>query len=279
MQDRREEMEELICATRHAERILSASGEAVEVAVIDSGVEADHEEIARTGGLSGGVSISIEEGRTTSHPCDGRDLAGHGTACAGIIRRIAPKCKLYSVRVLDETGSGKLDRLLAGIEWCLEHNIKVMNLSLGITKLTSENVLIFYKLVHRAYFQGNILVCASSNNTGRSLPSCLAPVISVQATAENTLRYRDNEEIPFATRGIYVRVPWLQNSYQMMTGDSFSAPMVTGLVAKIVSLLPELSFFHVKTILWALAHDDEMMKQIISRGTRCSKEKSASSPS
>jgi subtilisin family serine protease len=258
---------DLLSPAKRRETIVSAFGAKVSVAVVDTGIEANHREIARAGGLAGGTLVSKGSDGPVFLPCDGRDLAGHGTACAGIIRRIAPSCDVYSVRVLDETASGDVDSFLAGLSWCLDNDIKVINLSLGITTLTPQNVLAFYKLIHRAYYQGSIVVCAASNGTGRSLPSCLAPVISVQATANNALRYRDHNEIEFATRGIYIRTPWPPDTYMMMTGDSFAAPMVSGLVARIVCLIPTASYFQVKTVLWALAHDDELMSDIIANAT------------
>ncbi len=65
--------------------------------MIDSGIDADHAAINRVDGY-----VAISEGPdgliydTRPH----RDLFGHGTACAGIIRSLAPECELYSVRVL-----------------------------------------------------------------------------------------------------------------------------------------------------------------------------------
>src|SRR5512141_2192764 len=78
----------------------SATGQGVKVAVVDSGVEADHPLV---GGISGAVSIEADAQaqsgyREVSGPH--ADLYGHGTACASIIRRLAPQVQMYSVRVL-----------------------------------------------------------------------------------------------------------------------------------------------------------------------------------
>src|SRR3954465_14607895 len=79
-----------------------ATGRGVRVCVVDSGVEPDHPMVgpvdgswvvAPTGDGSGGVEVV---------PTEPRDVCGHGTACAGIIRSLSPECELHSVRVLGD---------------------------------------------------------------------------------------------------------------------------------------------------------------------------------
>src|SRR5207237_6075988 len=78
-----------------------STGRGVRVAVIDSGIEADHPALALA--VRGGVVVDSDR-RTKAqvrlepdeHP---RDFFGHGTACAGIIHSLAPEAELYSVRV------------------------------------------------------------------------------------------------------------------------------------------------------------------------------------
>ena len=61
------------------------------------------------------------------------DRAGHGTACAGIIHRIAPAAELYSVRVFDESLCADGRALLEALHWAIEYGMDVVNLSLGTT--------------------------------------------------------------------------------------------------------------------------------------------------
>jgi len=49
-----------------------------------------------------------------------RDVAGHGTACAGIIHSLAPEAELYSVRVLGTNMSGGPYQFAAGVDWAME---------------------------------------------------------------------------------------------------------------------------------------------------------------
>ena len=66
----------------------------VRIAIVDSGIDASHEDV---GDVAGGVHIQIE-GEVVFLD-DHTDCAGHGTACAGIIRKKAPDAALYSVRI------------------------------------------------------------------------------------------------------------------------------------------------------------------------------------
>jgi len=70
-----------------------STGRGVRVAVVDTGIEADHP--AFTNNVSGGVIIELDDQVEDSFVAipdnPPRAVAGHGTACAGIIHRIAPK--------------------------------------------------------------------------------------------------------------------------------------------------------------------------------------------
>ncbi|MDQ3799006.1 MAG: S8 family serine peptidase, partial [Acidobacteriota bacterium] len=110
----------------------SRTGKGVQVAVIDSGIDAAHPQ------LQGKVVESVEavsEGkRVVFTPTDAGDSAGHGTACAGIITSIAPDASLYSIKVLGAGGAGDGQAFLAGLEYAIKRRIRLVNLSLGTTK-------------------------------------------------------------------------------------------------------------------------------------------------
>src|SRR5436309_15282143 len=75
-----------------------STGKGVRVCILDSGVEAGHPLV---GELEGAVAVSVGEGGEVLVEEDREgDLCGHGTACASIVRAIAPECSLFSVRVL-----------------------------------------------------------------------------------------------------------------------------------------------------------------------------------
>src|SRR6266536_6457928 len=100
-----------------------ATGAGARVCVLDSGIETDHPLV---GDVQKSVAISIEGDEVIIEDNDtAGDLCGHGTACAGVIRSLAPDCELVSVRVLGAgyTGSGVV--LLEGLRWAIEQGYDV----------------------------------------------------------------------------------------------------------------------------------------------------------
>jgi subtilisin family serine protease len=229
-----------------------STGQGVKVAVIDSGIDADHPDI--DGQVSGYVAITQGSDGLVYDTAPHGDLFGHGTACAGIIRAFAPNCELYSVRVL---GSGLIGRgavFAAGLRWAIEAGMHVCNLSLGTTKTDFFGVL--HELADLAYFQRVILVTAANNAPRPSFPSVYASVISVASHDEpDSERFYYNPRAPaeFGARGIDVRVAWQGRDWITSTGNSFAAPHLTGIVARILSKHRSLTPFQVKAVLRALA--------------------------
>lgn len=103
------------------------------VCVVDSGVELDHPLVGPVES-SWVVVKDPGSGAVTVEPTDTGDTCGHGTACAGIIRRTAPDCEIHSVRVLGERFSGTGEVLMAGLRWAVEQRFDVVNLSLSTTR-------------------------------------------------------------------------------------------------------------------------------------------------
>ena len=83
-----------------------STGRGVKVAVIDSGINADHPAVG--GMVRGYVRVVDEQGRYRYDAAPHADQFGHGTACAGLIHKVAPEAELYSVQVLNPAGGGGL---------------------------------------------------------------------------------------------------------------------------------------------------------------------------
>jgi subtilisin family serine protease len=182
------------------------------------------------------------------------DLFGHGTACAGIIRIAAPDCRLHSIRVLGERLTGKGVVFAAGLEWAIEHGFQVVNMSLSTGR--EDYFSVFHELADEAYFKGVMLVCAVNNVAGASYPSEYASVFSVAAhDAKDPFGFDYNPSPPaeFGAPGIDVEIAWSAGSTIVTTGNSFAAPHIAGLIARILSKHPGLTPFQMKTVLHAIA--------------------------
>ena len=230
-----------------------SDGEGVKVAVIDSGIDADHPAVE---GNMGGY-VAVTDGPLGLHhdtePHE--DSYGHGTACAGIIRSIAPGCELYSVKVLGARLSGRGTTFTAGLRWAIENGIDVCNISMGTTKKNFFGVL--HDLADKAYFRNTLLVTAANNMPQTSFPSLYSSVISVASHDETGDPYRfyynPSPPVEFGAPGIDVRVAWADGGSITATGNSFAAPHITGIAAKILGKHPGLTLFQMKTVLRALS--------------------------
>ena len=110
-----------------------STGKKIRVAVVDSGVEYDHPALDDC--VRGGVVVEFDAKAKDNYrikPDDKpADVSGHGTACAGIIHAIAPEAEIYSVRVLGRNMGGRAIQFAAGLDWTIENDMQVVNLSLS----------------------------------------------------------------------------------------------------------------------------------------------------
>jgi subtilisin len=229
-----------------------ATGAGVRVCVLDSGVETDHPLV---GDVQQSIAISIEGDDLTIDENDKEgDLCGHGTACAGIIRSLAPECELASVRVLGAgyTGSGPV--LLEGLRWSIEQGYDVINMSLSTTKAKFAGLL--HELADSAYFRRTVLVASAHNMPVESYPWRFSSVISVGSHEQSdpfAYYYNPAPPVEFFARGVDVEVAWIGGGRLVCTGNSFATPHISGLAALVLSKHPELTPFQLKSLLYLTA--------------------------
>jgi subtilisin len=232
-----------------------STGAGVRVAVVDSGIENTHPAIA--GAVTQWCQPVRDAEGTISYSFEPHDDAfGHGTACAGIIRGLAPGVELVSVRVLGRGLSGAGVVFASGLRWAIEQRVQVINLSLGTTVKDFRDVL--HELADLAAFNNVLLVTAANNMPVPSIPSMYASVISVAAientNAENLL-YNPAPPVDFGAPGINVPVAWLEGGTMTVMGNSFAAPQVSGLAARVLGKHPGLTPWQVKTVLRAVSRN------------------------
>lgn len=231
-----------------------ADGAGIRVCVVDSGVDGSHPLVAP---LEEAMTVVLDAGRDPCVvPSEPIDLAGHGTACAGIIRSVAPGAAISSMRVLTDSITGTGRALLAGLEWAIESGFDVINLSLSTTK--PEFLPALHALADWAYFRRSVLVVSAHNMPVRSFPWSFASVISVAShdQADPLLHYYNPAPpVEFYARGLAVPVASPGGGHTRNSGNSFAAPHITGLCALILSKHRWLTPFQLRSVLFQTAHN------------------------
>ncbi len=104
----------------------------VRIGMIDTGVNAAHPHV---GNIAGGVTIRPDG---DAMPCY-EDRLGHGTAIAALLHQQAPEAQLIAVKVFDQTLATNRDSVIRAIDWCLQNEIDIINLSLGTANPAHRN--------------------------------------------------------------------------------------------------------------------------------------------
>jgi serine protease AprX len=141
-------------------------GRGVIIAILDSGIDKNHPDLA--GRVVGEINF-VDDEETT------RDLLGHGTLVAGIIagsgaasggkyKGIAPGASLLNIRVIDSAGNGQVSDIIAGIEWALDNNAKVISLSLAGLNLGETNPPVTMAADNAV--DAGAVVCVAAGNNG-----------------------------------------------------------------------------------------------------------------
>ena len=203
-------------------------------------------------GSQGRCAISLgPDGEPVAEDDAEGDLCGHGTACAGVVRSIAPAAELYSVRVLGAgyKGSGRV--LLAGLRWAIGQGYDVVNMSLSTTKRELGDLL--HELADTAYFRRTVLVASAHNMPVESFPWRFSSVISVgqprggrpvRSTTPTPIRRSSSSRAASTWRS-----PGSAAARSAPPGNSFATPCISGIASLILSKHPGLTPFQLKTVL------------------------------
>ena len=148
------------------------TGRGVRVAVVDSGIATGHQHVGDVG-----TGVSFIAGVK-----DTLDRIGHGTAVAAAIREKAPGAVLIPVKVFDRALKTDAQTLAHAIDWAVEHDCRVINLSLGT--LNAEHTELLQAAVTAAAGRGSVVVSAYESDGVRWLPGSLEPAAGVLADAE-----------------------------------------------------------------------------------------------
>jgi subtilisin family serine protease len=202
------------------------TGNGIRVAVIDSGVHADHPHV---GGVGGGISI---DERGMLHD-DFVDRLGHGTAVTAAIREKAPDADILAIKVFWRSLATDVGTLVRAIDEAAGRGAHIINLSLGTSEMQHRDRLA--AAVARARTHGAIIVAANDDGGVRWLPGCLEDVVAVRADwtcARDVYAVEFVEDRPVLSTSPYPRdIPGVSRE-RNVNGVSFAVANASGFVAR-----------------------------------------------
>ncbi len=207
----------------------------VRVAIVDTGISATHPDLAAN--IKGGYNAI----NTTK---SWNDDNGHGSHVAGIVAALnnsigvigaGPAVDLLAVKVLSRSGSGFTSDVIEGIQWAMNNNAQVINLSLG----SSSGSQAMHDAIIAAYNAGVVIVAAAGNSGAAvGFPAAYPETIAVSATDSNNLLASFSSrgpEIDLAAPGVSILSTYKGTGYATLSGTSMAAPHVTGAVALVLN--------------------------------------------
>ena len=271
---------------------LGYTGKDVVIAVLDTGVDDEHEFLKGkfVAGFDSSGPSSISDRETNPD-----DVDGHGTHVASIImgtsspngtyKGVAPDAKLVDVKILKEESVNFGDQFLRGIEWVIsnkeKYGIKIVNLSFGSDVEDPDGTSTLSQAADKAVENGLVAVAAAGNEGPEEqtlvAPSVADKVICVAAINDRNTISRDDDVIAdYSSRGprgdgaekpdvaapgsmiIGAEAAAIGNASDgliMMSGTSMAAPHTSGVAALILQANPNLLPLEVKQIILDTAED------------------------
>lgn len=226
-------------------------GSNITVAVIDTGMDIDHEDLLGDRFLINKGLNSIT-GKTGAAAVN--DDNGHGTHVSGIIAAtadndlggvgIAPECNILPIKVLNASGSGYSNNIVAGVNYAATSGVDVINLSLGGSVYDKA----YEAAIKKADKMGTVVVAAAGNDATDAIhyPSSYSPSVCVASLEHAGLSYymsyfsNFQSMVDIAAPGSAIYSTTFDGKYDNMSGTSMACPVVAGVVALIRASSPGL---------------------------------------
>jgi subtilisin len=217
-------------------------GTGVRIAIIDTGIDYTHPDLDAN--YKGGYDFF-------NNDSDPKDDHGHGTHVAGSVAAedngigvvgVAPEAELYALKILGANGTGYSSDMIAAMQWAVDHDIEVANLSLG----SSANLGVQVEAAFDNAEAAGIVTVAAAGNSGNpngkgnnvEWPARYNSVIAVAAIGKNDNRARfssTGDQVEVAAPGVDIRSTYPDNQYATGSGTSMASPHVTGTAGLIMA--------------------------------------------
>ena len=234
-------------------------GDGIKVAIIDTGVDYNHPSLRNN--YKGGYNVITGSNNAM-------DYSGHGTSVAGVIAAdgseldiigIAPKAQIYGVCVWSKRDGFTSSKTVKGIQWAIENNMDIINLSLGAKSWTS----VYYNnILKKAKDKGIVVVAAagSQNEKGVKAPACCndsIAVASIRSEIYNFEPYNSNygPEVDISAPGSAIKTTKLSGGSRYFYGTSAAAPIISGIMALLKKKYPMKSVDELATVMYDLCKD------------------------
>ncbi|MEY2513173.1 MAG: hypothetical protein QOJ89_531 [bacterium] len=260
-----------------------SQGEGVVVAILDSGVQLDHPDLAANlwtnpGEIAGngvdddrnGFVDDVHGANLFDHSGNAADDEGHGTHVAGIVAAaagngtggsgLAPKARIMAVKVMDAASVSDSSLVAHGIRYAVDEGARIVNISLNGDETTPE----LDDAIAYAGARGATIVASAGNNArdadqAPSFPASSPDPSVLSVTAAN----RDGSLLAFANRGLHsidLAAPGERilstargSGYELRSGTSMAAPYVCGALALLTAARPDLGAARLRDVLRATA--------------------------
>ena len=215
----------------------TVSAKPVAVAILDTGIDANHEELAG--------KVIVE--KCFVDGCDTEDILGHGTFIAGIIAAsdenntgtegLAPNSRLMNIKVADDKGRCRQSDLIEGIIWAADNGAQVINISIELHEYTSA----LQEAIDYAWDSGALIIAAAGND-GNSVPvypaaleHCLS-ITGIDEAGKRAPLANFGDWVDAAAPGFRIYGIMPEDTYGYQHGTSFATAYASGLAARLFAV-------------------------------------------
>lgn len=244
--------------------LLLSTGNAVKVAVIDSGVNPQFPTLRGKIGRVFDCSLGARGLDLKEIPAgENSDHTGHGSLVQSCLVSVAPDAQVDHFRVLDENNVTDSSLLCYVIDHVIDNGYQVVNVSLGTS--SEYHLPWLVSLMKRAY-ESNVVVVAACSNVGNWLyPATFTYCVSVNAMPAAhamQVRFHPGSVIEFSGLGVNVPVAGPQDQSLFVSGSSYAAGHISGLCARILEIKPDCTPLDVKLLLREYAQSLDGRSQV-----------------